>query len=113
MQVYLRLLGYVRPYWKIFLLSVLGYLLYSGTQPALAWMTGWLTDAIYNKDEMARYLIPLALLGIYLARGLGSFIGNYFLARVSLSVVRNLRTELFNKLIEFQTHLSNFRRHGP
>lgn len=100
LQVYLRLLGYVKPYWKIFALSVLGYLLYSGTQPALAWMTGWLADVIYNKDEMAKYLIPLALLGIYLARGLGSFIGNYFLAKVSFSVVRNLRIELFNHLID-------------
>ncbi len=100
LQVYLRLLSYVKPYWKMFALSVLGYLLYSGTQPALAWMTGWLADAIYNKDAMAKYLIPLALLGIYLARGLGSFIGNYFLAKVSFSVVKNLRFELFNRLIE-------------
>ena len=98
-QVYKRLLGYVKPHWKIFVLSVLGYLLYSSSQPLLATMAGWLADAIYSRDATAVYLIPLSLLGIYLLRGIGSFIGNYFLAKVSNSIVRTLRNDLFDRLI--------------
>jgi len=99
LRIYLRLLSYVKPYWKIFIISVLGYLLYSSSQPLLATMAGWLADAVYSKDPQAVYLIPLALLGIYFLRGLGSFIGNYFLAKVSYSVVRVLRNQLFDQMI--------------
>ncbi|MCU7799907.1 MAG: lipid A export permease/ATP-binding protein MsbA [gamma proteobacterium symbiont of Lucinoma myriamae] len=99
LQVYIRLLQYVKPHWKIFVLSVLGYLLYSGSQPLLANVMGQLTDAVYVQDPQAVYLIPLSLLGIYLVRGIGGFIGTYFLAKVSFSVVHTLRTEMFNKLV--------------
>jgi len=98
-KVYMRLLQYVKPHWQIFALSVLGYLLYSSSQPLLAKMAGWLASAVYTKEPSAVYLIPLSLLGIYLLRGLGSFIGNYFLAKVSNSIVRAMRDELFDKLV--------------
>ena len=99
LQVYIRLLGYVKPYWKIFVLSIFGYLLYSSSQPLLASIMGNLTDAIYLKDPQAVYFIPLSLLAIYLVRGIGGFIGTYFLAKVSFSIVHKLRTEMFNKLV--------------
>ena len=94
-KVYLRLLQYVKPHWKIFVLSIIGYLMYSSSQPLLATMAGWLADAVYTRENSAVYLIPLALLGIYFLRGLGSFIGNYFIAKVSLSIVRTMRNDLF------------------
>jgi ATP-binding cassette, subfamily B, bacterial MsbA len=97
--VYIRLLQYVKPHWKIFVLSVFGYLLYSGSQPLLAKVTGWLSNAVYNKEPDAVYLIPLSLIAIYLIRGLGGFIGTYFLAKVSFSIVHTIRTEMFNKLV--------------
>ncbi len=99
LKVYIRLLQYVKPHWKIFILSVFGYLLYSGSQPLLAQVTGWLTDAVYTKNAEAVYLIPASLLAIYFIRGVGGFIGTYFLAKVSHSVVRTLRTEMFNQLL--------------
>ena len=98
-KVYMRLLLYVKPHWKIFVLSVFGYLLYSSSQPLLATIAGWLADAVYTREKEAVYLIPLSLLGIYFLRGLGSFIGNYFLAKVSNSIVRSMRDELFDKLV--------------
>ncbi len=99
LQVYLRLLQYVKPHWKIFVLSVIGYLMYSSSQPLLATMAGWLADAVYTRESDSVYLIPLSLLGIYFLRGFGSFIGNYFLAKVSLSIVRTIRNDVFDKLI--------------
>ncbi len=104
LQIYLRLLHYVRPHWKIFILSVLGYLLYSSSQPLLASIMGNLTDAIYLQEPQAVYLIPLSLLAVYLVRGIGGFIGTYFLAKVSFSVVHSLRTEMFNQLILLPNH---------
>ncbi len=96
MQVYLRLLSYVKKYWQEFSLSVLGYLLYSSSQPALAWVAGWLSEAVYNPDPHAQYLIPATLVGIYVIRGLGLFIGNYYISKVSEFVVHTLRCEMFD-----------------
>jgi len=73
--------------------------MYSSSQPLLATIAGWLADAVYTRESSAVYLIPLSLLGIYFLRGLGSFIGNYFLAKVSLSIVRTIRNDVFDKLI--------------
>jgi len=98
--VYLRLLSYVKPYWLFFVFSILGFMLYSGTQPALAWVTGWLTESIYKPDEMAKYLIPLTLIAIYFIRGIGSFVGTYFLAKVSENVVNTLRCEIFEQQMQ-------------
>jgi ATP-binding cassette, subfamily B, bacterial MsbA len=103
LQIYLRLLSYVKPYWKEFLLSVLGFFLYSSTQPALAWVTGWLSEAVFHPTETSKYLIPLALLVIYIFRGVGLFLGNYYLSKVSEFMVHTLRCEMFNH----QLNLSN------
>ncbi|MFK5985750.1 MAG: lipid A export permease/ATP-binding protein MsbA [Pseudomonadota bacterium] len=96
LQIYLRLMSYVKPYWKEFLLSVIGFFLYSSSQPALAWVAGWLSEAVFQPTESAKYLIPLALIGIYIVRGLGLFLGNYYLSKVSEFTVHSLRCEMFN-----------------
>ncbi len=103
LQIYLRLLSYVKPYWKQFLLSVLGFFLYSSSQPALAWVTGWLSEVVFHPDENAKYLIPLAVIAIYVFRGVGLFLGNYYLSKVSECIVHKLRCEMFNH----QLNLSN------
>ncbi|BBU42109.1 hypothetical protein PPTS312_00240 [Pseudomonas putida] len=43
--------------------------------------------------------MPLLIILIAAWQGLGSFLGNYFLAKVSLCLVHDLRVELFNKLL--------------
>jgi ATP-binding cassette, subfamily B, bacterial MsbA len=71
---------------------------------------GRLTDAIYTKNESATYLIPLALIGIYFVRGIGGFLGNYFIAKVTFSIVQTLR----NAIIHNFTTLPNsfFEQHN-
>ncbi len=96
LQIYLRLMSYVKPYWKEFLLSVIGFFLYSSSQPALAWVAGQLSDAVFNPTESSKYIIPATLIGIYLFRGVGLFLGNYYLSKVSEFTVHNLRCEMFD-----------------
>jgi subfamily B ATP-binding cassette protein MsbA len=43
--------------------------------------------------------VPLLIILIAAWQGLGSFLGNYFLAKVSLGLVHDLRVQLFNKLV--------------
>ena len=99
-QVYWRLLGYVRPHLPLFSLSIFGFLLFAATQPALAQLMEHMVNAIESADPDGRILIPLVMVGIYVVRGIGFFIGNYFIARVSLGIVHTLRTQLFDHLTQ-------------
>lgn len=97
-RIYLRLLTYVRPYVFIFALSIMGFLIFAASQPALAQVTEMLINAIESGDTDQRIIIPLLMMGVFAIRGIGSFIGNYFIAKVSLNIVHTLRVQLFNQL---------------
>ena len=45
-------------------------------------------------------LLALSLILIALARGIGFFVGNYFMSKVGFGIVHDLREELFEKLHE-------------
>ena len=118
LKVYLRLLRYVVPYWGIFALSILGFLIFASTQPMLGYMLKYFVDGLSNPDaslfanvpwllEHAPWLaqlkllqaVPLLIVLIAVWQGVGSFLGNYFLAKVSLGLVQDLRIALFNNLL--------------
>ncbi len=122
-KIYLRLLTYVRPYVGIFLLSIVGFVIFASTQPMLAGILKYFVDGLTNPAVVlfpnVPYLnqlqllqaVPLLIVLIAAWQGLGSFLGNYFLAKVSLGLVHDLRVELFNKLLVlpnryFDTHNS-------
>ncbi|ALI01948.1 lipid A export permease/ATP-binding protein MsbA [Pseudomonas sp. FW306-02-F02-AA] len=123
LKIYLRLLGYVKPYVGIFLLSIVGFVIFASTQPMLAGILKYFVDGLSNPEAVlfphTPYLrelkllvaVPLLIILIAAWQGLGSFLSNYYLAKVSLGLVHDLRVELFNKLLVlpnryFDTHNS-------
>ncbi|MBV6286441.1 lipid A export permease/ATP-binding protein MsbA [Pseudomonas aegrilactucae] len=111
LKIYFRLLGYVKPYVGIFLVSILGFVIFASTQPMLAGILKYFVDGLSNpeavlfpnvpylRDLQLLQAVPLLIVLIAAWQGLGSFLGNYFLAKVSLGLVHDLRVELFNKLL--------------
>ena len=117
MKVYLRLLKYVVPYWGMFATSIIGFLIFASSQPLFAYMLKYFVDGLENPDASffasIPYLgdiqflaslnlvqmVPLLIVLIAVWQGIGSFLGNYFLARVSLGLVHDLRVALFNNLL--------------
>jgi subfamily B ATP-binding cassette protein MsbA len=99
MKIYLRLLTYVRPYWLPFSLGIIGFIIYAATQTGFAALMEYLVDAIGEQKEDAYIYGPLALIGIAFARGLGTFMGNYFTAYVARNIVHQLRVVMFDKLL--------------
>jgi subfamily B ATP-binding cassette protein MsbA len=121
-QLYRRLLGYVVPYWYIFLFSMAGYVVYSLGNVLLADMMQFLLDALndsgesstgivsgfayrfYDPDEMtrlefARIAVPIAMVLLASTRALGFFVGTYFMNHVARNLIHELRCELFNKML--------------
>ncbi|MFT5580728.1 MAG: subfamily B ATP-binding cassette protein MsbA [Paraglaciecola psychrophila] len=98
-SVYWRLLSYTGKYWFFFLISLLGFAAYAATQVALAHMMKYFVDGLEGKDAALIYLVPVAVVVISLVRGAGFFAGNYYLARVSLGVVNDLRKQMFDHML--------------
>lgn len=95
-QIYRRLMKYVIPYWKIFVISTIGYVLYASTQPLFAMIIKHIIDTLSTEEKEGMMYLPLLFVGLFFIRGVGAFLGNYFLARISGNVIHKLRCEIFN-----------------
>ena len=103
-QLYLRLLGYVKPYWRIFAISILGMAVTAATEPLLpALLKPMLDGTFIHKDDTVIKLAPLFILGIFFVRGIASFVGTYAIGWVGNKVVMDLRAEMFHKLLTLPT----------
>lgn len=98
LQIYMRLLGYVKPYRGLFGLSIVGYILFALSQPAVAKLLEYFVEVLEGSTNIAIYWIPVAMLGLAFFRGIGSFLGNYYLAQVSMQVIHDLRCLMFNHM---------------
>ena len=96
--LYLRLLSYIKPHLAMFALGIVGFVIFALTQPMMAWLLGEITNAISEQDKQARYVIPLMAIAIVFVRGVGTFVGDYGMARVAFGVIHSQRLELFNHL---------------
>lgn len=111
LRIYLRLLAYLKPFIGLFLTSIAGYLVFSSSQPMMAGILKYFVDGLTSEAAQTRYDfpligtmellygIPLLLVMVITWQGVGSFLGNYYLAKVSLGLINNLRQELFAKLL--------------
>lgn len=109
--LYKRLLGYVKPYWKSMALAIVGYGIYAASSTALAEMMKRLIDGIENPDADFRLFLPLFVVGMFAARGVGTFLGTYFMSNVARNVVHVLRCNVFNHMLHlpgrfFDSHSS-------
>jgi len=102
-EIYKRLLVYVKPHRGLFAISILGFLIYSATQPLFAAMIKHIIDTLQTEKREGMYYLPLMFSGLIAVRGFGAYLGNYFLAKVSSNVVHTLRCEIFDKYTELPT----------
>ena len=103
LEIYKRLLIYIKPHRKFFFISVVGFLIYSATQPLFAQLIQEIIDTLQAKSHEKLYYLPLLFSGLIIVRGIGSYFGNYFLARVSSNVIHTLRCEIFEKYTHLPT----------
>ena len=97
---YRRLLGYARPYWPLLLAAGFGMLIEAGAAGAFA----TLMKPMVNQTFIARsrnlgLLLPLAIIGIFVLRGLATLTTDYGMARAGRSIVRDLRVALLDKYL--------------
>ena len=99
-ELYNRLLTYVKPHWNKFLAVIVAMVIYAGTETGLAALMKPLIDGSFvNQDSEIIKLIPLLLIGLFLIRGLANFVTTYGLGWIARNVIKNLRSEMFERLL--------------
>ena len=104
-QLYLRLLTYVKPYWRVFAASIVGTAIAAATEPLLpALLKPMLDGTFVHKDDFVIRWAPLIIILIFLVRGIASFVAAYSISWVGNKVVMDLRGVMFRKLLTLPTH---------
>ncbi len=98
--VYRRLLAHTLPYRSGFALAMLGMVIAAATEPLFpALMKPLLDDGFVNQSNLPIWLVPTALIGIFLVRGIATFGSNYALAWVANKVLIDLRRKMFMHML--------------
>jgi len=112
-KVYLRLLGYLKPFWGVAILVFIGFAISAATEVSIAKLLEKIITAIQNRDQGFTSIFPFLVILLMFFRGVGSFIGGYFTAVISRNLVFNIRQEVFAKLLRLpsQYYLDNTSGH--
>jgi len=104
LQLYLRLLRYVKPYWAAFAVSILGMMVMATTEPAFPALLKPLLDGNFVQKEGGMLMwLPLMIVAVFLVRGIASYVSDYTTAWLSTKVVLDLRNAMFAKLLRLPT----------
>lgn len=97
-RLYGRLLTYVWPHKAAFSVAILGYLIFASAAPVMAHLMGVVEETLTEPTHEKIVSLVLMLVAAFFYRGIGTFLGKFFIAVVGRNVVHSLRTELFNKM---------------
>ena len=103
LNLYRRLLHYVRPYWWAFGVAVLGMVIVAAGDLIMAMLVIPIVRNFQTPDPVRSQWLPLAVIGVFVFRGIGSFISEYGMAYTGLRVVFDLRRALIDKLLRLPT----------
>ncbi|MEZ5739434.1 MAG: lipid A export permease/ATP-binding protein MsbA [Burkholderiaceae bacterium] len=103
-EVYRRLLGHTGPYRKGFVLAMVGMIIAAATEPLFpAMMKPLLDDGFVNTGQLPIWVVPVALIGIFVVRGIATFASNYALAWVANKVLVDLRHKMFAHMMRLSS----------
>jgi subfamily B ATP-binding cassette protein MsbA len=113
LRLYRRLMAYVWPHKWVFLASILGMVVASGTEVGFAWVMKPLIDGGFVKKDTdsIRYL-PILIVAIFVARGLFGFIGSYATNWVGRQVIFQIRSQMFTRLVHLPSRFFDAHSSG-
>ncbi|HYD55518.1 MAG TPA: lipid A export permease/ATP-binding protein MsbA [Burkholderiales bacterium] len=105
-SLYFRLLGYVRPHARVFVLSIVGMVATAATEPLFPALIKPLLDGGFTPGatSVPPVVFAAAIVGIFVLRGVLSFFSSYCLTWVSNRVVLDLRLAMFGRLVRLPAH---------
>jgi ATP-binding cassette, subfamily B, bacterial MsbA len=99
-----RLAAMHRPYKKRLALAFLGMIVTAATEPVVPYIFKVLLDKGFTGTQTFSYwLVPLAVIGIFVIRGSSTFLSTYMMTWVSSRLLNDLRRLMFHRMLYVPT----------
>ncbi len=109
--LYRRLFGYLKNYLRVFVVAVIGMIVVAATGPIFAWLLKPLiNEGFVEKNLAAMRWVPMAIIGLFIVRGIFNFINEYSTSYLSGHLVQQIRREMFIKMLRLPA--GYFSSHG-
>jgi len=113
LNIYIRILSYMRPYWKAFIFAFVCMVVVSATTGLTAWIVQPVLDDIFiKKDVFMLKLLPFAVVVLYLGRGIFRYLATYTMNSIGIVVVMKIRNDLYNHLQTLSLNFFHGKRTG-
>ncbi|MCM2336234.1 MAG: lipid A export permease/ATP-binding protein MsbA [Pseudomonas sp.] len=97
---YRRLVGFARPYRPLLGVALVGMLIEAAAAAAFtALMKPVVDETFINRNDAVVMWLPLAIVGIFMARGVAGYLTDTFMARSARSIARDLRVSVLAKYL--------------
>ncbi len=98
-QTYIRLLGYIKPYWVPFAIGLVAAIPSGSLDGIIAWLAGQGLQKIFvDGQQKLIYYVPLAVLAVAALQGFFRFVEAFTVRMVGAAAIRDLRNEVFAHL---------------
>ena len=98
MSTFKRLLQFSKPYWGRILIAAAGSSAVGGLDALFAYLSGPIVKQLFaTKDWSLLQLLPLAIIGIFLFRGLARYVNDYFIRTSGQLAIQDIRNELYRR----------------
>ncbi len=98
-HIYARLWPYVRPHVPWLLVGTVLALFVSAMDGAIAWLVKPAMDDIFIRHDMLMLkLLPFALLGVYVVKGIARYLQSYLMAAVGERIIAKIRRDLYTHI---------------
>ena len=99
-QIYRRLIGFARPYRTLLSLAVIAMLIEAAAAGAFTSMMKPVVDETFiARNAHVSLLLPLAIVAIFIARGIAGYGTDVYMAKSGRGVARDLRVRVFGKYL--------------
>jgi len=96
-----RLFGMLGPYKKRLLVALLGMIVTAATEPMFPAVMRLLLDKGFaGKPSFSLWLVPVAIIGIFVLRGISTFMTTYTMTWITSRLLSTLRQKMFNRMLD-------------
>ena len=112
-SIYKRIIRYAKPYTGVFMIGVVGMILFAGTQAALAYLVKtFMHGTFMEMDPAIQWEVPIGVVVLFTLRGIGDFVQNYYPSWVGRQVIKALRRDVFAHYLRLPTAFLDVQQSG-
>jgi subfamily B ATP-binding cassette protein MsbA len=103
-SIYRRLLKYAKPHTGVFLIGLLGAILFATSNATLVYLVKtFLNGAFINRNPKIEWQVPIGVVVLFALRGVGDYVQSYFPSWVGRQVIKGLRRDVFSHYLRLPT----------